>query len=235
VTKRRAAQPSAFSADVAAVAALNDPVRSALYEYVTSQTSPVSRDQAAVAIGVRKDVAAFHLDRLADQGLLDVAFRRLSGKQGPGAGRPAKLYSRSAREVQVSLPPRRYDVAAHLFAGALASNNPATALTEHSRAFGESLGARARQLAGQRPRARRQMESARSVLESYGYEPSVTDRQLTLRNCPFDALARDFRDVVCNMNRAVMDGLVTGLKAHDLTTVFQPQPGQCCVTISMRT
>jgi predicted ArsR family transcriptional regulator len=235
VTKRRPAQPSGFSGDVAAVAVLNDPIRRALYEYVTGQTSPVSRDQAAEAIGVRRDVAAFQLDRLADQGLLDVTFRRLSGKQGPGAGRPAKLYSRSAREVQVSLPPRRYDVAARLFAGALASRNPARALTENSRAFGESLGARARQLAGQRIGARRLLESACSVLENYGYQPSVTDRQLTLRNCPFDALAQDYRDVVCSMNRALMDGLVTGLKAHDLTTVFEPRAGQCCITINRRT
>jgi predicted ArsR family transcriptional regulator len=71
-------------------------------------------------------------------------------------------------------------------------------------------------------------------LENYGYEPSVTDRQLTLRNCPFDALAHEYRNVVCNMNRALMDGLVTGLKAHDLTTVFQPQPGRCCITINRR-
>jgi predicted ArsR family transcriptional regulator len=235
VTTRRPAQPSAFSGDVAAVAVLNDPVRLALYEYVTGQASPVSRDQAAEATGVRRDVAAFHLDRLADQGLLDVAFRRLSGKQGPGAGRPAKLYSRSAREVQVSLPPKRYDVAARLFAEALANKNPARALAENSRAFGESLGARARQLAGQRTGARRLLENARNVLGNYGYEPSVTDRQLTLRNCPFGALAKDYRDVVCNMNRALMEGLVTGLKAHDLTTVFQPQPGLCCVTINRRT
>jgi predicted ArsR family transcriptional regulator len=235
VTKRRpAAQPSAFSGDVAAVAVLNDPLRRALYEYVAGQTGPVSRDQAAEAIGVRRDVAAFHLDRLADHGMLDVAFRRLSGKQGPGAGRPAKLYSRSAREVQVSLPPRRYDVAARLFAEALASRNPAQALTENSRAFGESLGARARQLAGQRTGARRLLESACSILANYGYEPSVTDRQLTLRNCPFDALAHEYRNVVCNMNRALMDGLVTGLKAHDLATFFQPQAGRCCITISRR-
>src|SRR5215471_13848934 len=137
VTKRRPAQPSALSGDVAALAALNDPLRLALYQYVTGQTAPVSRDQAAEAMGVGREMAAFHLDRLADQGLLDVAFRRLSGKQGPGAGRPAKLYSRSAREVSVCLPPRRYDIAARLFAEALAAQDPARALTEVSGAFGE--------------------------------------------------------------------------------------------------
>lgn len=231
MTKRRPAEPSALSDDVAAVAALNDPLRLALYEYVTAQTAPVSRDQAAEAMGVGRDMVAFHLDRLADQGLLDVAFRRLSGKQGPGAGRPAKLYSRSAREVHVSLPPRRYDIAARLFAEALASPDPAQALTEVPRTFGESLGARARQRAGQRTGARRPLDNAADVLRGHGYEPAITDGQITLRNCPFDALAQDHRDVVCTMNRALLDGLVTGLKANDLTTVFQPQPGRCCVTV----
>ena len=230
VTRRRRGRPSAPSGDVAAVAALDDPLRLALYEYVAGQPDPVSRDQAAEAMGVDRKMAAFHLDRLADQGLLDVAFRRLSGKQGPGAGRPAKLYSRSAREVLVSLPPRRYDVVARLFAEAMATPEPARALTEVSRAFGESLGGgpvTGRSATG----TPRPFESVVGVLENYGYEPSVTDGQITLRNCPFHAISQDFRDVVCNMNRALIEGLVAGLKAHDLTTVFQPRTGRCCVTI----
>jgi predicted ArsR family transcriptional regulator len=235
VTKRRAGQPPTLSGDVAAVPALNDPLRRALFQYVTGQTTPVSRDQAAEATGVGRETAAFHLDRLADQGLLDVTFRRLSGRQGPGAGRPAKLYSRSAREVEVSLPPRRYDIAARLFAEALTTPNPAKTLTEVSGAFGESLGARARQRAGRPTGTRRPLENAVGILESHGYEPSITDDQITLRNCPFNALAQDHHNVVCTMNRALMDGLVTGLKAHDLMTVFQPQPGQCCVTIKKQT
>jgi predicted ArsR family transcriptional regulator len=232
VTKRRPAQPSALGGDVAAVAALNDPLRLALYEYVTGQAGPVSRDQAAEALGVGRKIAAFHLDRLADQGLLDVAFRRLSGRQGPGAGRPAKLYSRSARQVQVSLPPRHYELAARLFAEALATPNPARTLTETARAFGESIGARERQQAGLRTGTHPPLENTVGILANHGYQPSIADGQITLRNCPFDALAHDYRDVVCTMNRALIDGLVTGLNAHDLTTAYQPQAGQCCVTIN---
>ena len=146
VRKRRTHQPTAITSEVAAVAALNDPVRLALYEYVISQPDLVSRDQAAEAVEIRREMAAFHLDRLADEGLLDVEFRRLSGRQGPGAGRPAKLYRRSAREVQISLPHRRYDLAARLFAQALAGRqSPREALPEVAREFGESLGAEARQ------------------------------------------------------------------------------------------
>ena len=36
--------------------------------------------------------------------LLDTAYQRLSGRRGPGAGRPTKLYQRSGRQVSVTLP-----------------------------------------------------------------------------------------------------------------------------------
>ena len=219
---------------MAAVAALNDPVRLALYEYVAGQSAPVSRDEAAEAIGVHRDMAAYHLDRLADLGLVEVEFRRLSGKQGPGAGRPSKLYRRSAREVQVSLPPKRYDVAARLFAESLAARNPTKSLIEIAGAFGESLGARTRQRVRGQDDGRRLLESIALTLQDYGYQPSLSDGQLTLRNCPFDPLSVEYRDIVCAMNRAVMDGLLTGLKARHLRTVFQPTPQAkpCCVAIN---
>ena len=233
VIQRGPGQPPEFS-DVAAVAALTDPVRLKLYEYVAGQADAVSRDQAAEAIGVDRHIAAFHLDRLASEGLLDVAFRRLSGKQGPGAGRPAKLYSRSARQIQFSLPPRHYDVAARLFAEALTTENPAGALGEIARAHGQFLGARAWHPQAHKLSARRQLERAATVLAEYGYEPAVTSRQATLRNCPFDALSRDYRPVVCPMNRAMIDGLISGLGIDGITTEEQQRAGQCCVILTRR-
>jgi predicted ArsR family transcriptional regulator len=234
VIQRGPGQPPEFS-DVAAVGALTDPVRLALYEYVAGQADAVSRDQAAEAIGVDRHIAAFHLDRLASEGLLDVAFRRLSGKQGPGAGRPAKLYSRSARQIEISLPPRHYEVAARLLAEALTTENPASALGEIARAHGQFLGARAWQPQARKQSARRHLERAATVLAEYGYEPAVTSRQATLRNCPFDALARDYRPVVCAMNRALIDGLISGLGIDDITTEEQQRrPGHCCVMLTRR-
>src|SRR5437868_8151395 len=99
--------------------ALADPVRRELYRWVVAQAEPVSRDQAASGAGVPRHTAKFHLDRLVDQGLLETEFRRLTGRAGPGAGRPAKLYRRAARELAVSLPPRHYDTAADLLASAV--------------------------------------------------------------------------------------------------------------------
>src|SRR6478672_4972405 len=108
-----------FEDRIAGVASLAEPQRAALYRFVVDRGDAVSKDEAAAALGVARSVAAFHLDRLVADGLLETEFRRLSGRQGPGAGRPAKLYRRVEREVSVSLPARQYDLAAGLLAAAV--------------------------------------------------------------------------------------------------------------------
>jgi predicted ArsR family transcriptional regulator len=223
------------SDDFAAAAALHDPVRLALYRFTVGQVGSVSRDEAAEAIGIRREMAAFHLDRLVDAGLLDVEFRRLSGKQGPGAGRPAKLYRRSTRQVQVSLPPRRYDIAAGLFAAALGDPKaPRQALSTVARQLGETSGRHARERAGRAPRGRRLLDSLMTVLSDWGYEPSVDDGDVVLRNCPFDDL-RKYDDIVCRtMNRALIEGLVAGSGSDDLFATFHRQPPGCCMLVSKK-
>ena len=106
---------------------LHHPVRRSLYRYVAGQPGEVSRDQAASAVGVQRSLAAFHLDNLVEGGLLEASYRRLNGRTGPGAGRPAKLYRRSERQYQVSLPPRQYELAAVLLAEALEAEGSAAA------------------------------------------------------------------------------------------------------------
>src|SRR5215212_5476302 len=104
---------------VAALSALDEPVRRALFELVSRSDAPVSRDEAAEAVRLARSTAAFHLDRLVDGGLLAVEFRRLTGRTGPGAGRPSKLYTRAAGEVTVTVPERHYDFAAQLLLAAI--------------------------------------------------------------------------------------------------------------------
>ena len=103
-----------FEQRIAGLASLAEPQRLALYRFVVTCDDAVSKDEAAAAMGWRRTVAAFHLDRLVADGLLTAEFRRLTGRQGPGAGRPAKLYRRAEGELSVSLPARQYDLAARL-------------------------------------------------------------------------------------------------------------------------
>ena len=62
----------ATAPDLEKLAPLADKVRRRLYEHVVAQGAPVDRDAAAGALGIGRPLAAFHLDRLAEAGLLDV-------------------------------------------------------------------------------------------------------------------------------------------------------------------
>jgi predicted ArsR family transcriptional regulator len=221
-------------AQITAVAALNEPLRRGLYRYVVSQAAPVGRDQAAQELGISRELAAFHLDKLVELGMLEVEFRRLSGRQGPGAGRPAKLYRPSGLQLELSFPRRRYDLAAHLLAEALASDEAGAPqrLDEVARRFGEDLGREARRHLGRRPSVDRLLNQVAAVLEGYGFQPFRDGGQVSLRNCPFDTVAAAQPEVVCGMNLAVVDGVIAGLRTEAILARLAPEPGRCCVVVA---
>lgn len=215
---------------VDAVALLGEPVRRRLYDYVASQSDAVSRDQAAKAVGIKRPLAAFHLDKLAEEGLLEVEFRRLTERKGPGAGRPAKLYKRSSQELSVSLPHREYEVAARVFAEALTADKSASPVRDAARALGKEMADAARQKAGRQRGAKNLTRSAEEVLESYGFEPFHDEEgNIRLRNCPFHQLSRQYTELVCGMNLDIMQAMVEQLGLARLEARLEPQPGTCCV------
>ncbi|MFF3335221.1 helix-turn-helix transcriptional regulator [Streptomyces sp. NPDC002888] len=209
--------------DISAVAALDEPTRRKLYDHVVRQPNPVSRDEAAAALGLARQTAAFHLDRLADESLLDVVYERRSGRSGPGAGRPAKLYRRSLRQVAVSLPDRRYELAGRLLAQAVeesaATGEPVRDVL-HRRA--EELGTR---LGGQDD------AGVFDLLERHGFEPRREGDAVVLANCPFHALAREHTETVCGMNLRLLHGVLRGLHETGLEARLAPSPGRCCVRL----
>lgn len=218
------------------LAALDDPVRRALYHHVAVAGRDVSRDEAGEAVGISRNLAGFHLDRLLAEGLLAASFRRLSGRSGPGAGRPAKLYRRSARQLEVSLPPRRYELAARLLADALddsAAAKAREALLVSARERGAEIGAEARAQAGRRASDERLLESLVEALVAQGYEPELEGSELRLRNCPFHALVSAHTQLVCGMNLALLEGVVAGLQMPGTRPVLAPRPDLCCVCIEV--
>jgi predicted ArsR family transcriptional regulator len=218
--------------DVASVAALGEPVRRALYRYVVAQDAPVSRDQAAAGTGVAHHVAKFNLDRLVADGLLEVGYGRPPGRGGPGAGRPAKLYRRADRDISVTLPERRYDLAGHVMAEAITvagrDGVPVDdALHAVARATGHRLGESA-DVDDDAPA----LDAAGEVLARCGYEPRATQQELVLANCPFHRLAADFTQLVCGMNLDLVGGLVDAVRPGELAARLDPGPGRCCVTVA---
>ena len=219
-------------AQISAVAALDEPTRRRLYDYVVRQREPVSRDDAAAAVELPRTTAAFHLDRLVDEGLLDVVYQRLTGRTGPGAGRPAKLYQRSDQHVAVSLPQRRYDLAGRLLSSALehaerSGDSPRATLDQRAYQLGRELGDTARGSADDGDTR----EAIFRVLEEYGFEPRVEGGAVTLANCPFHMLAQDYTQLVCGMNLRLLDGLLDGLAPTGLTAHLDPAPPHCCVRL----
>jgi predicted ArsR family transcriptional regulator len=208
--------------ELARLAALDEPIRRRLFAYVRSSSAPVSREDAAAAVGISRSLAAYHLDKLAEQGLLTASYRRPEGRTGPGAGRPAKLYVAQG-EVSVSVPPRDYELAADLLAEAAETSDEA-------RAALDAVAARAGRRMGEG-----QEGSLDDALATRGYEPFEDDAGvIRLRNCPFHRLAEQHRDVVCGMNQAYLEGLLEGLGRTDVRASLEPEPGRCCVAIRAR-
>jgi len=206
------------------VGALADPTRRALYEYVVGRGAPVGREDAASALDLPQHTVNFHLDRLVEAGLLDTEFKRLSGRTGPGAGRPSKLYRRTAEEVAVSLPDRRYDLVGHILAAGveLAADGEVLdeAVARAAAATGHSIGVEA--APGDLPEFVR-------VLADHGFEPRVEDDVVLLVNCPFHALAQAHTALVCGLNRSFVQGVADGVGCTRVTACLEPEDGLCCV------
>lgn len=233
----------AWGRRLAAVASLGDENRRKLFDVVASAADAVSRDDAAAAVGLARSTASFHLDRLVSDGLLAVEFRKLGGREGPGSGRPAKLYRAAVQEVAASVPERHYDLAAELLVSAVEAathdgGSPRDALLRAARSRGESAaGAAADAAAGDGGAA-----ALADFLSGEGYCPADDGGGgLLLLNCPFHRLAAGHADVVCAMNGAFLCGAATALGVdpervealpiEDLRERGAAQPGQCCARI----
>jgi predicted ArsR family transcriptional regulator len=209
---------------LAAVAALDEPTRRRLYEHVARRPEPVSRDDVAAALGVPRATVAFHLDRLVDERLLVVVgHERRSGRSGPGAGRPAKLYRRSDRHVSVSLPERQYELAGELLASAVEEAG------ETGGAPREILGRRAREHGA---RLAEGTPDIVGTLEENGFEPRVEGGEVLLGNCPFHRLAQAHTQLVCEMNLRLLEGMLAGAGEEHRRARLDPRPGLCCVRLA---
>ncbi|MGH8870781.1 MAG: helix-turn-helix transcriptional regulator [Acidimicrobiia bacterium] len=201
--------------DFGPVGALTDPTRRQLYEFVMASPEAVGRDEAADALGIPRQTAAYHLDRLADEGLVDVEFMRRTGRTGPGAGRPAKLYRKTDRDFEVSLPPRRYGLAARILLEAVSSGAiKRSELAAAARRIGAELG----------------RDGLEQALRETGYDPIEEEGETRFRNCPFHALKEQDQRTVCNLNLGLVEGMLDG--AGDGRRAFlEPSEPYCCVRI----
>lgn len=229
-----------FERAVATVAALADDLRRRMYLFIRTQGRPVGRDEAAAEAGISRKLAAFHLDKLVEKGLLTAHYARPSGRGGPGAGRPSKLYEPARDEVAVTLPSRSYDFVGKILIRALERparrGSAVDAVREVAAEAGLELGRKVRRAKRMRSVSEeRALAVAGSVLYDRGYEPYPAEGGIRLRNCPFHALAKTSVELVCGMNQAYIEGLLEGLGTGEVDAVLDPRPGECCVRLAPRT
>ncbi len=208
-----------------AIGRLADPVRRRLYEFVSSRSQPTSRDAAAEAAGIRRSLAAYHLDKLVADGLLETSYARTGERTGPGAGRTSKLYRRSDAEFSASLPPRDYERAALLLAAALdrePTGAARTALIDGAYRLGRESVAPGSEDA----------DPLVNALAATGYEPVCVDGDIRLRNCPFHHLAEEHRDLICGMNVSLVRGMIDALPDEGRTARLDRGKTGCCVAIT---
>jgi predicted ArsR family transcriptional regulator len=220
---------------IAAVAALDDTVRRNLYWFIRRAHQPVTREDAANAVGISRKLAAFHLDKLIDAGLLHSRPASPEGRRK--VGRRPKVYEPTGSDVQVTIPERRHDLLAGVLIDALLSEQSgettkdATVRVAWER--GEQWGKEQREQS--RPGRlghERALGFAQRLLEEHGFEPSREDlTTLRLRNCPFHPLAARAPELVCGLNHAFLSGYLRGLEASTVEAVLTPRAGECCVEL----
>jgi predicted ArsR family transcriptional regulator len=231
-------EPTDLDQQLTGLAGLGDPLRRALYRHVAERGVPVSRDDAARAVGISRPLAAYHLDKLIDDGLLEARYQRRGARRGPGAGRPAKHYVRADRQIELSLPARDYAVLAELLAGAVEadpSGAAQAALNHAAGTLGAELAAEAAPHITADSGPAQTLAALRQTLARRGYEPhDDADGSIRLRNCPFDRIAARHRQLVCGANHAMLQALADHLGSDPPTVraVLDPQPGRCCVTLT---
>ncbi len=221
---------AAVDRSMTALGALDEPTRRRLYRFVRAAGHPVTRDEAAAHTGISRKLAAFHLDRLVDAGLLMPGPRPRPHQRRRGRAR--KTYEPSALEVDVSIPPRHYDLAGELLATAIqscrADERPADAALRIAFERGHRIGEAARPKA---PTKRTVATRELAMLADQGYEPVREEGRVVLRSCPFDAVARTAPELLCGMNRALLEGALRGIGDARSEAVLEPTPGRCCVEL----
>lgn len=200
---------------------LDDPLRRKLYEYVAEADGPVSREQAAADASIGRTLAAYHLDKLAEAGLLTISYQRPAGRGGPGAGRPAKLYTRATQELTITVPPRDYELLATLLVASV-EQDPSGAVRTAVNEAAAQAGRRAGRESG---------GNVAGALRNCGYLPRVGDGRIILRNCPFHVVAQDHRDVVCGLNLRLVEGIIAGCGDPRAHAELEPDPDRCCVVV----
>jgi predicted ArsR family transcriptional regulator len=204
---------------------LDDPARRASYLAVRTAGHPLTRAEVADEVGISVRLAAFHLEKLLSEGFLEATYE--GHEKSVAVGHPAKRYRPTDLQLEVSIPPRRYDLAAEILAEAL----DAEALDPPLESLGEVAAEYGRQI-GRRTRSRKGGSRILTALDVIGYEPATSGDEVVLRNCPFRQVAQARPEIICRMNLAFVAGVLAGTHSRSHRAVLSPSTERCCVVVT---
>jgi predicted ArsR family transcriptional regulator len=225
-------------AGIRAIAALDDELRRGMYAFIRAARRPVTRDEAAAAVGISRKLAAFHLDKLVEVGALRAHYAQPGGTRK--VGRAPKVYEPSGADIQVSIPPRSHEMLSGILLDAVLAQHQgeeaSSAALRVAGERGEAIGAAERDQARPgRLGTERALTLISGLLERCGFEPArEAPGCVRLRNCPFHPLASRAPEMVCGINQAFLAGVVEGLDAPTVEAVLRPRQGECCVELRDR-
>lgn len=213
-------------------AALGDPTRRAIYIAVRESAEPLTTSQVAALFEIHPNVARHHLDRLADEGYLKVSHRKPTGTEK--AGRPAKSYEGTDKEVTVHFAPRRFEMLAEMLFQVieeLDADNVSDIAEQVGRSYGEQL---ASEIGAQdEPGYDDAVQAVATAMTGLGFsmDPDVAGQRLLTSHCPFGETATNHPEVICSLDRGIVTGLFGALSFPcDPVVIPHKRLDQDCVT-----
>ncbi len=190
--------------------ALGDPTRRAIYIAVRESAEPLTTSTVANLFDIHPNVARHHLDRLATDGYLKVNTDRPPRTGGPGAGRPAKAYEATQKEVSLHFAPRRFEMLVELLMqilGQVSDENLSSVAESVGRQYGTQLAAEIG--APEDSGYESAVQSVARAMTGLGFSmnPDVPGQQLLTSHCPFGEAATSHPEVICSLDRGIVSGL----------------------------
>lgn len=229
------AQADPAGSAIDSVSVLSEDSRRRMFAFIRRARRPVTRDEAAASVGISRKLAAFHLDKLVDAGLLRARYEAPGGTRK--VGRQPKVYEPTGEQITVNIPDRRHELLADLLLDAVLTEQTGETATQAAMRAARQRGRQVGEAARHESRPgrlgpERGLTTCERLLDQYGYEPvRETPTRIRLRNCPFHPLAARAPELVCGMNQAFLSGYLEGLEVNGVRAALAPEPGECCVRL----
>ena len=216
---------------VEVVSLLGEPVRRRLYEYVVAQADPVSREGAATAVGIKRPLAAFHLDSSPRKAcsMWSIDGCRAKGVRGP-VDRPSSTSDRRRRSRS------RSPIASTSSWHACSRRHWTRTVMEHHRCapspdrLAERWVRKPRNARGAAKEPRTSPGPPRRSWRITASSLSMT--RMAASDCataPSTLSRSSYTGLVCGMNVEIMQAMVEELGLERFKARLEPQPGMCCV------